>query len=212
MIGKERQSFATGAYAYGQVERALGAALYADTATQQGSLRGRLKRLSTLGLPASGPGKGSRRLYSLEEAHQLLVALLMEDAGLDPVVVAPAVEKAWMNNLAKNAATATSEEAKTKNPIIIKMALQTVTGPWRTGDANTAVHFVRLVPRSNRRAVKRYLEMKTKPPITPEQAEQLADEVAGGIGFDSWREEDGWFVVRNYTTKAEKLEDALKGK
>jgi hypothetical protein len=58
--------------------------LGADEATQKGALRGRLKRLSTLGLPASTPGKGSRRSYSWEETNQLLVALLMEDAGLDP--------------------------------------------------------------------------------------------------------------------------------
>src|SRR5262245_60467 len=120
MIVKERQSFATGAYVYGQIERALGAALYADAATTVGALRGRLKRLSTLGLPGSGPGKGSRRLYSLEEAHQLLVALLMEDAGLDPVVVAPAVKKAWVHNLA-DAENATGTEAKTGNPIVLIM-------------------------------------------------------------------------------------------
>jgi hypothetical protein len=206
MVGKDRQSFETGAYAYGQVERALGAALYADTATQQGSLRGRLKRLSTLKLPESGPGKGSRRLYSLEEAHQLLVALLMEDAGLDPVLVAPAVKKAWTHNLA-DAENATSTEAKTKNPIILIMMLQTVTGPWRTGNAHEAVPLVYLKPRSNRKTFKLYREKKRVDAAT---AERMADEVTNG--FDRAHEDEGWFVARNYTVKAEKLEDALEGK
>ena len=68
-------------------QQALGETFGADREAQQGALRGRLKRLSTLGLPASGPGKGARRRYSWEQANQLLIALLMEDAGLDPVVV-----------------------------------------------------------------------------------------------------------------------------
>jgi hypothetical protein len=205
MVGNERQSFATGAYPYSRVERGLGNALYADEATQRGALRGRLKRLLTLGLPENGTGKGSRRLYSLEEAHQLLVALLMEDAGLDPVVVAPAVKKAWAHNLA-DAENATSTEAKTKNPIILIMMLQTITGPWRTGNPHEAVPLVYLKPRSNRRAFERY----RKQGINAANAARIADEVTSG--FDNAHEDEGWFVVRNYTLKAEKLEDVLKGK
>src|SRR5262245_55386556 len=95
MDRKEPDSFATGVYRYAQIERGLALTLGADKATQKGPLRGRLKKLSVLGLPADGPGKGSRRLYSREEANQLLLALLMEDCGLDPVVVAAAVKTTW---------------------------------------------------------------------------------------------------------------------
>jgi hypothetical protein len=211
MIVKEQRSFAAGAYAYAQIERALGAALYANTATQRGALRGRLKRLLTLGLPENGPGKGSRRRYSLEEAHQLLVALLMEDAGLDPVVVARAVKKVWGSNLARDAAAATSEDATTTNPIILIMMLQTVTGPWRTGNQHEAVPVVYLKPRSNRKAFERYRSAQyRKKGITEADAARMADEVTSGFG--NAHEDEGWFVARNYTVKAVKLEDALKGK
>src|SRR5262249_3601955 len=161
MRGKQSYSFVTGAFAYARVEQALGAALYADAEIQRGALRGRLKRLLTLGLPENGPGKGSRRLYSLEEAHQLLVALLLEDAGLDPTVVAPAVKKAWANNLAERAENATSAEAKT-NPIVLLMMLQTVTGPWRTGDAHAAVPLVYLKPRLNKKTLEIYRSEKLR--------------------------------------------------
>jgi hypothetical protein len=77
MDRKERVDFVTGVYRYAQIERGLALTLGADERTQKGPLRGRLKKLSTLGLPASGPGKGARRLYSWEEANQLLLVLLM---------------------------------------------------------------------------------------------------------------------------------------
>ena len=210
MRGNQSYNFVTGAFAYARVEQALGAALYADAEIQRGALRGRLKRLLTLGLPENGPGKGSRRLYSLEEAHQLLVALLMEDAGLDPTVVAPAVKKAWPNNLAERAENATRAEAKT-NPIVLLMMLQTITGPWRTGDAHTAVPLVYLKPRLNKEAFERYRSKKYRElGISEVAAVRMADEVTSG--FDNAREDEGWFVARNYTQKAEKLEAVLKGK
>ena len=205
------KDFTARRYGYGLLERSLGAALDADEEVQRGALRSRIKRLARLGLPAPLlEAQEGRRAYSLEEAHQLLVAILMEDAGLDPTVVARAVNKLWKSSLAKGAATATSIEARTKNLIIIKMALQTVTGPWRTGDANAAVPLVSLMPRSDRRAFERYREMKRKPRFTVEEAERLADEITGTTGFDNWKEDDGWFVVRDYTAKAIKLEDILK--
>ena len=49
--------FVDGRYPYGAIERSLGAVFGADTAIQRGALRGRLKRLSTLGLPRCPPAK-----------------------------------------------------------------------------------------------------------------------------------------------------------
>src|SRR5215472_5995277 len=129
MDRKERDSFAIGVYRYAQIERGLAVTLGADEAIQKGPLRGRLKKLSTLGLPSSGPGKGSRRLYSWEEANLLLLALLMEDAGLDPVVVAAGIKKVWIN-LAANVRLATGEKAAASNPMMLHLRLQTFTGPW----------------------------------------------------------------------------------
>jgi hypothetical protein len=207
-------------YGYARLECGIGAALDADEAVQRGALRSRIKRLARLGLPAPLPEEQEgRRAYSLEEAHQLLVALLMEDAGLDPTVVARAVKRAWPRNLA-DAKNATSTEAKTKNPIILFMMLQTVTGPWRTGNPREAVPLVYLKPRSDRKSFPRYvefyrrhyqkqgLEAANAKQMAELAAEQKADQVTDG--FDRAHEDEGWFVARDYTVKATKLEDTLK--
>ena len=113
--------FVDGRYPYGAIERSLGAVFGADTATQRGALRGRLKRLSTLGLPEVSPGKGTRRQYSFEQACQLLIALLMEDAGLDPIVVARAVKNAWPELAEKVEA---AETAPDQNPHMVALRLR----------------------------------------------------------------------------------------
>jgi hypothetical protein len=218
-MGRKQMSFSTGIYSYGKVERALGAALYADKTIQAGALRGRLKRLSTLGLPEGGPGKGARRLYSLEEAHQLLVAILMEDAGLDPVVVARAVKKAWPMNLTANAKEATVKDTRDRtingvfvhgNPIILDMRLSTVTGPWRTGDPDAGLKWVRLIPRYNKRSyanLRKHWAVLKKRGWTEADLLRQIDEV--GQGYNDLDEADGWLVVRNYSQKAWTLESAL---
>jgi hypothetical protein len=151
MIGKKSkgQRTARGGYSYAELELALGAMLGADAATQQGALRGRLKRLSTLGVPGSGPGKGSRRLYSWEEVVQLAVALLMEDAGLDPVVVAKAITTTW-HGLANKAVRA--GEALPNNPMLLTLRLSHISGPWRTGDPVSSVPRIGIVPFIDERA------------------------------------------------------------
>lgn len=63
-----------------------------------------------------------------EEANQILLALLMEDAGLDPVVVAAAIKTAW-KDVAANVRLATSDKASS-NPMMLHLRLQTFTGPW----------------------------------------------------------------------------------
>ena len=81
-------------YPYARVERALLAVF--DLATErQGPLRARLKHLNTLGLPGLQVGKGQRIAYSLEQVAQWLVALLIEETGVDPTVAVRLVQGAW---------------------------------------------------------------------------------------------------------------------
>jgi len=216
----QTKEFSTKRYGYGLLERALGAALDAGEAVQRGALRGRIKRLARLGLPAPLPEEQEgRRAYSLEEAHQILVAILMEDAGLNPTVVARAVKRAWSRNLA-DVKNATNTEARTKYPIILFMMLQTVIGPWRTGNPHEAVPIFYLKPRSDRKAFGRYVEFYRRhfqkqgleaadaKRMAELAAEWRADQVVDG--FDHAHKDEGWFVARDYTAKAIKLEDVLK--
>lgn len=96
MIGKELSLFATpGAFSYGALEKALGAVFGVDDATQQGALRGRIKHLQRLGLPGLKAGKGARVEYSVEQATQWLLALLLSEAGVDPVAGVRLMREHW---------------------------------------------------------------------------------------------------------------------
>ena len=195
MIGKKSKGLrTTRGYRYAEVEPALGAMLGADTATQQGALRGRLKRLSTLGIPGSGPGKGSRRLYSWEEVVQLAVALLMEDAGLDPVVVAKAITTSW-HWLATKAVRAV--EASPNNPLLLTLRLSHLSGPWRTGDPVSAVPRIGIVPFIDERARKWAAQHKRE------------IEVYTVLDMLRRQNEPGFLAIRNLTDELIRLRAAL---
>jgi hypothetical protein len=98
MVGKN--SYETSRFSYKQVESALAAVFGLDAKTMAGPLRGRLKRLQTLGLPAEKPGKGARIEYSFEQAMQWLIALKMSDLGMDPAVIAKAIHDYWDTSIA----------------------------------------------------------------------------------------------------------------
>src|SRR3974377_1212073 len=136
------RGFETGYYGYGLIERALGAALDVSENVQAGALRSRLKRFAQLGLPESLEGQEGRRLYSQEECHQMLVALLLGNLGLDPLVVARAVKKVWQENLRRGAIEAAQEAdsrgGKIDDPMVLHATLRVVSGPWRTEDPNSA--------------------------------------------------------------------------
>lgn len=220
-------SFEVAQYGYGDIEQALGRAFFAGE-TAQGALRARLKRLQALGIPAPKPEETreekTRRKYSLAESHQWLVALMLQDLGLPPEFVAQAVRKAWPRNLAPNAAKATAPETLGDNvigkagvvvqgnPIVLDARFSTISGPWRTGDPDTTLKYVRLIPRFNKTTLaqlrKRWPQLK-KQGWTEADLLREADEVRNG--FDSLQEEDGWFVARNYSQKAHTLESVLNG-
>jgi hypothetical protein len=146
--------FETGHYSYGLLERALGAALGVDEPVQRGALRARLKRLAQLGLPAALKDQEGRRLYSQAECHQLLVALLLGNLGLDPIVVARAVKKAWKQNFMRGAKEAAQEadasQKQPENPMVLFAVLRVVSGPWHTEDPNKAITVIGLQRRFKR--------------------------------------------------------------
>jgi hypothetical protein len=145
-------AFSIGLYGYASLERSLGVALGINESVQRGALRSRLKRLAQLGLPAPLEDQEGRRLYSLEECHQLLIAVLLGNLGLDPTVVARAVKKAWKQNLKRGAIKAAQEAgAVNDNPMVLHAKLRIVTEPWRTGNPDTALTIVALQRRYSKR-------------------------------------------------------------
>jgi len=188
-------SFSTPIYRYALLEGALGAALGVGAVVSRGALRSRLKRFGSLGLPGDGPGTGARRLYSLEQATQLLVGLFMVDAGLDPTVVVPAIKQCWPKMRA-NVQRATGKEAA---PIWIMLRLQ-FTKPWHTGDRRDVVPWISVFPRTDPK----------RPPSW--YAEHGFRDESDNVLMRLDREEPGWVAFRNLTTAAQAMQTALHAK
>jgi hypothetical protein len=128
MIRTDPHSFALPSYSYARVEAAL-AAVFGIGAERRGPLKGRLKHLNTRGLPALQVGRGTRISYSLEQISQLLLALLIEETGVDPVVVVRLIKETWNHGIRDWAQLAVNEESKA-NHVFLKMRPQLMTGPW----------------------------------------------------------------------------------
>lgn len=194
MERKERYGFRTPTYRYAAVERALAAMMgTSDLATQQGQLRGRLKRLLVLGLPPAGRGKGSRHLYSWEEVTQLAIALLLEDANVDPVAVVPALEHTWRHVANKVRLAA---DCPATNPMMLTIRLRAVSGPWRTGDPVSAMPWITIAQRIDERARARHRK---------HGFQDESDNVLMQIN----RNEPGWVATTNLTAALSTLQAAL---
>ena len=191
--------FETPFYGYAQVEAALGAMLGADAATRRGALRARGKRLLTLGLPGGKkPGKGSRRLYSWSEVCQLAVAFLLEDCGLDPVVVVPAIKFFWPH-VGFRVRQATSDAAQ-KNPMMLHIRVRIVTGPWAGKDS---MPWIGISPLVDERSLAKYKEQG----------------IEGGVAYhlaylpkyllEDRNDLPHWLAIRNLTAELVKLQSAL---
>ena len=128
MSGTELHRFVAPTYPYARVERAL-SAVFSIPADRQGPLRARLKHLNMLGLPGLKPGKGQRIFYSLEQVAQWLVALLIEETGVDPTVAASLVKETWSHGIGDWARLAL-DEASEASHVFLKLRPQLMTGPW----------------------------------------------------------------------------------
>lgn len=116
-------------YTYARVERALFAVFGVPT-DRPGPMRARLKHLNLLGLPGIKAGKGQRIAYTLEHVSQWLIALLIEETGVDPTVAAGLVKETWGHGMSDWARLAVSEESE-QNHVFLKLRPQLMTGPWR---------------------------------------------------------------------------------
>jgi hypothetical protein len=214
MIGKKSHDLRS--FRYGELELALAIMLDARP-TGLGSLRGRLKRLSTLGVPGGGGGKGSRREYSWEEATLLAVALLLEDAGLDPVVVASALKNTWPHLKSRAMAAV---KASAANPVMLIIHLETIAGPWRTGDSLAGLPWISIARRIDERSRNRRITMYGKhfaklghnEPAVQDLIKRLATLEADNVVMILNRNDPGWLPVRNLTDRLNVLKAALEQK
>ena len=197
MVRTKSNDFGNGAFPYARLEGALAVMLGANSTAQTGALRGRLKRLATLGLPGAGPGKGTRRQYTWEEAAQLAIALLMQDGGLDPTIVVLAIRKEWPQ------LAAGVKKALAGEPMLLVLSMQLVAGPW-SRDPSSALPSISAMPGQPRRETAR-------PPVVALRKRRQGDHVisppAAQLTISTTG--PGWIAVRDLTAELSKLRAAL---
>jgi hypothetical protein len=79
-------------YTYAEVERALGM-FFGAPASAWGSFRGRVRHFQRIGLVEVTPGKGRRIAYTSVQAAEWMVALLLAELGIDPVVIVESIQR-----------------------------------------------------------------------------------------------------------------------
>lgn len=125
-------------FTYGEVERALARIFRLAPDRQRGALRGRLKHLQRLDLPGLEPGKGKRVQYGRELLFQWLIALLLAQLGIDPVVIVRAVKENWTETLWPAVKDAIAYSAQEGNHVYLALRPRLMSGAW-TGDAGLEI-------------------------------------------------------------------------
>ena len=130
MDRKTRYNFAKSSYAYGRVEAALASVFAVNWPAERAKLRAHVKHLQRLGL-VGGAGKGARVRYTLGQASMWLLALLMSEIDVDPVISVPTIKKAWPE-LQRWFERSLDDDAQTGNPVWLTLRPQPMTG-WAEG-------------------------------------------------------------------------------
>ena len=115
-------------HTYASVETALLAVLGVPSA-RVGPIRARLKHLNLLEFPGLKSGKGARAAYTFENISQWTIAMLIEQTGVDPIVVARLIKATWNNGISDLCRLAASEESA-ENPVYLKLRPRLMTAPW----------------------------------------------------------------------------------
>jgi hypothetical protein len=117
---------------YGDVERSLMRVFRLDE-SQRGAFRGRLKHFQRLGLPELEPGKGKKIAYTRELVFQWLIALLLAQLGIDPVLIVAAIKSQWRQTLAPAIEDATKYQAQEGNHVYLALRPRLMSGALGEG-------------------------------------------------------------------------------
>ena len=108
-------------------------AVFGVPADRRGPLRARLKHLNLLGMPGLKVGKGQRISYSLEHVSQWLVALLLEEAGIDPTEAYRLVKGSWEHGTKSAVLAAMDEPRREEDHIFLVFRPRLMTDLWAKG-------------------------------------------------------------------------------
>jgi hypothetical protein len=120
-------------YTYAQVERALGT-LFGVPARAQGSFRGRVRHFQRVGLIEVAPGKGRRIEYTRIQAGEWLVALMLAEFGIDPVVIVKSIQQE-RRQLREWIEEATDAKARAGDEVFLAAQPKLMSGAWASEHA-----------------------------------------------------------------------------
>jgi hypothetical protein len=141
MGGTMRKRAAAVGFTYGQVEGALGA-LFRVPASAQGSFRGRIRHLQRIGLVDVAPGKGRRISYTYVQTNEWMLALLLAELGVDPIVIVKSLQRerkrlhGWIKE-------ATDAEAVGGNEVFLAARPALMSGAWASKDSAGILRFAK---------------------------------------------------------------------
>jgi hypothetical protein len=128
-------------YSYAQVEAALGT-LFDVPASARGSFRGRVRHLQRVGLVEVAPGKGRRISYTRIQATEWMLALLLAELGVDPVVIVKSIQRD-RNQLREWIAEAPDEAALGGNEVFLATQPKLMSGAWASKHAVGILQFAK---------------------------------------------------------------------
>jgi hypothetical protein len=166
-------------FGYAEIERALGT-LFGVPASAQGSFRARVRHLQRVGLVEVTPGKGRRISYTRIQAGEWMLALLLAEFGIDPVVIVNSIQRdreqlrEWIAEATEEAALGGDEVFLTARPALMseeRSAGVLRFGKFRRGDWALKVPRHPPPPPSRRPPLTAAVPHLTAPPSPPQAAQ-----------------------------------------
>jgi hypothetical protein len=118
-------------FSYAEAETALAFSIDA-TKQQRGTLRARLKHLQRLNLLGLKSGRGQRLVYSRAQVVQLMLALILAQAGLDPTLIVTTIKRHW-RELAGQVQQAASRPALSESTVTyLVLWSRAMTAAWES--------------------------------------------------------------------------------
>jgi hypothetical protein len=129
-------------YSYAEVESALGALFHVPTSAQ-GSFRARVRHLQRIGLIEDAPGKGRRITYTRFQTTEWMLALLLAELGVDPIVIVKSI-KAERRQLREWIGEATDAEALGGNQVFLAARPALMSDAWASKQSPGILRFEKL--------------------------------------------------------------------
>jgi hypothetical protein len=126
-------------YSYAEVESAL-ARLFRVPTPFQGSFRARLRHLQRIGMLEVAPGKGRRITYTRDQTTEWMLALLLAQLGVDPIVVVKSIQ-AERRRLRGWIGEASDAEALDGNEVFLEAHPALMSGAWASRQSAGILRF-----------------------------------------------------------------------